>query len=229
MVRQEAIQQVRYRDAPAVPRAVHIACAQRCLDAIVEFEEDLAGDDDFHVDGVGGVLLGWSKLNGFPARVGMAERPQNVILQMPELWARGISAGERDCGSDRFELRNEPRVVVVFDRDEDAARGEFRVGFVLADGALIDVNQHDCGAGMHFGHRGAHHIRGRLDAPLFGCRPDDLLGELGVVGANNERPMHDLRPAKGGRAPRLLRELRNRTLGTIQGPLPHEQAVRQRP
>lgn len=28
-------------------------------------------------------MLGWSKLNGFPARVGMAERPQNVICKCP--------------------------------------------------------------------------------------------------------------------------------------------------
>ena len=53
---------------PTVPGAVldvYIAWAQRRLDAVVEFEDDLAGDHDLHVDGVGGVRARLVELVGF--------------------------------------------------------------------------------------------------------------------------------------------------------------------
>ena len=50
---------------PSAVLDVHVACAQRCLYSVVEFEDDLARQHDLHVHGVGGVHAGLVELIGF--------------------------------------------------------------------------------------------------------------------------------------------------------------------
>lgn len=50
---------------PGAVLNVHVTWAQRFFDAVIEFEDDFAGDDDRHVHSVGGVHTGLVQLVGF--------------------------------------------------------------------------------------------------------------------------------------------------------------------
>jgi hypothetical protein len=109
---------------PSAVLDVDFACTQRRLDAVVYFEDDLAGYHDLHVDRVGGVHAGLVELVGF----------QDAGELLLELAQTGLDVDAFKVGAAVAGREGQDKEAVSADGSSVSARyfGTWKVGSALS-------------------------------------------------------------------------------------------------